>query len=135
VIAFFWSPDGDKLAILSPSQESDTQLGRGPIPVPALHHTQPSPPRLDLILLDTTRGSERPLISFTPTPLFLAQLLPFFDQYALSHRLWSPRGDALVLPLVSGDGRPQIYVIPVDGQLPGKALAEGTIAFWSAAAP
>ena len=29
---------------------------------------------------------------------FAAQVLPYFDQYALSHRLWAPDGSALALP-------------------------------------
>ena len=32
--------------------------------------------------------------------LFVNQVLPYFDQYALSHRFWSPDSRSLVLPIV-----------------------------------
>ena len=57
------------------------------------------------------------------------QFLPFFDQYALSHRLWSPDSEALVLP-VKRAGVSEITVVPIDGAQP-VTLAAGEIAFWS----
>jgi TolB protein len=68
-------------------------------------------------------------LSFSPTPLFLSQFLPFFDQYALSHRLWSPDSNALVLPIMV-DGRAQIIVVDAErGE--ARRLANGISAFWS----
>jgi TolB protein len=60
---------------------------------------------------------------------FVSQLLPYFDQYALSHRLWSPDGSAIVLPLVGDDGRTRITVLQQDGGRP-REIAEAEIAFW-----
>ena len=53
---------------------------------------------LDLLFVDAASGSVR---SRTPVRLadtFAAQVLPFFDQYALSHRLWAPDSSAIVAP-------------------------------------
>ena len=61
--------------------------------------------------------------------LFVRQLLPFFDQYALSHSLWSPEADALVLPLVGDDERTRATIVPLDGGEP-LPIAEGEVAFW-----
>jgi TolB protein len=74
-------------------------------------------------------GEGRRLLNFTPTLTFLSQLMPFFDQYALSHRLWSPTSDALVLPLLE-DGRSFIYIVPIHGG-DRRFLAEGSMASWS----
>ena len=52
----------------------------------------------------------------------------YFDQYALSHRLWSPQSDALVLPIQDGEVN-QIAVIPLNGE--PRYLAEGDMPFWS----
>jgi TolB protein len=74
-------------------------------------------------------GNQRRLARFVPTNLFLRQFLPFFDQYSLSHRIWSPDSDALVIPLIE-DGRSQIAVVPISrGSV--QLVADGEIAFWS----
>jgi TolB protein len=74
-------------------------------------------------------GTGRHLAAFTPTVLFLVQFLPYFDQYALSHRLWSPDSEALVLPM-QDSGTNRVFVVPASGGR-ARALAEGSIAFWS----
>jgi TolB protein len=55
--------------------------------------------------------------------------LPYFDQYALSHRLWSPDSSALVLPIQVQD-EARIFVVPVSGGQP-QEIAVGDMAFWS----
>jgi TolB protein len=64
-----------------------------------------------------------------PSPLFLAQYLPFFDQYARSHRLWSPRSDALVLPALDDAGVPTLVVFGVDGS--ATPLVAGDLPAWN----
>jgi TolB protein len=62
-------------------------------------------------------------------------LLPFFDQYALSHRIWSPNSDAVVLPIAESDETADIagiYIVPIARRSgPPRRIAEGAIAFWS----
>ncbi len=61
---------------------------------------------------------------------FVNELLPYFDQYALSHSLWSPDSRAILLPLVSAAGRDQLVVVPADGS-DARAIADGDSGFWS----
>lgn len=129
IVAFFWSPDGRYLAALSIARS-----GEGDITAQAKTTTgkpgfQQNLPRLRLLVYDVTTDEGRALFSFIPTFTFATQFLPFFDQYALSHRLWSPDSQALVLPMVE-DGRNQIFVIDAaTGQK--RFLAEGIMPFWS----
>ena len=130
IIAFFWSPDGRFLAALSiaRSNEGDinAQLEKEPLSKPGL---QQNLPQLRLLVYDVNEDEGRVLLSFVPTFTFASQLLPFFDQYALSHRLWSPDSSALVLAMIE-DGRNQIFIInTATGQK--RYLADGQMPFWS----
>jgi TolB protein len=62
--------------------------------------------------------------------LFVGQVLPFFDQYALSHRFWSPDSRAIALPIAADDGSVSIAAIPTDGG-PTTRSAGGVAASWS----
>jgi hypothetical protein len=58
------------------------------------------------------------------------ELLPYFDQYALSHHLWSPDSATILLPLVDAAGRTRLFLVAADGtdSLP---VADGVSGFWS----
>ncbi|MBP7997763.1 MAG: PD40 domain-containing protein [Chloroflexi bacterium] len=131
VFAFFWSPDGQAIAYLtfpSTQMEDEVQLpGKGVWARPQLQHDEL---QLELRVVNVATGQRRILLQFAPTDLFLTQFLPFFDQYALSHSLWSPTSDALVLPALDKEGDPYLLIAPLDGSLP-RPLAEGVMAFWS----
>ena len=154
VLAYFWSPDGRSIAYLTlteidgpldfddaptallggPSSEQLAMQGQRPW-TKALAKLQRPPDdnaRLGLALsvIDVDSGDSRLLTVFEPSDLFLAQFLPFFDQYALSHRLWSPDSQALVVPMRDEDGRDSIVVVPVDGSEP-VTISRGVAAFWS----
>lgn len=132
VVAFFWSPDGNRLAYLTPNfpdllpevadRTRRARLGDAPQPV------QDDSVLLDLWIVDFTRDETRLIATFEPNSLFTGQFLPFFDQYARSHRLWSPDSREIVLPVVE-DGRSLLYRFSVDG--PRQLVREGVIAFWS----
>ena len=62
--------------------------------------------------------------------LFGLQLLPFFDQYALSHRFWAPDSSSILLPLVRDDGVVGIVVLPADGS-DERRIADGEMGFFS----
>ncbi len=131
VIAFFWSPDGRSIAYFSPAGSgNDSGAALPSLLSPASTHPQAERMLLDLWLVNVDSGRQRLLSTFEPTSLFLEQFLPYFDQYALSHRLWSPASNALLIPLVEADGTERVYLVPTDGQ-PSRALVEGTIGFWS----
>jgi TolB protein len=84
---------------------------------------------LDLWVVDFEQQNRYLLHSWRPTQLFLEQFLPFFDQYALSHLIWSPTSDALVLP-VQLDEASHITVVPL-GQTPSRVLDSGAMPAWS----
>lgn len=152
VIAFFWSPDGRKIAYLTVASGPASfveLLNLGDIMDPGgvfqkgdLEELLRRPPsisdrkRLQLALwVVTVDDSERHLLGlFEPTELFVTQFLPFFDQYALSHRLWSPASDAIVLPTMQpgtdGNRTPFITVFELN-QFRPKTIAAGVSAFWS----
>jgi TolB protein len=77
-----------------------------------------------------TTGDVTVLAELSPAPLFAAQFLPFFDQYAASHSIWSPHSDAIVLPAIDDAGQAHISVVPIDGRSPLR-IADGVLATWS----
>lgn len=129
VFAFFWSPDGRRIAYLTRETGADGPGANGPaslISQPA----QRGRVSLRLWVVDVASGQQQLVTTFQPSPVFLSQFLPFFDQYALSHRLWSPASDALVLPMADASGASSIYVVAVESGETTR-VAEGTMAFWS----
>lgn len=128
-VAFFWSPDGRHVAYLTPVQSGGPQAGRvlQQVGTPSRATTVQSP-QLELRVVTVPTGDDRALTTFTPTPLFVAQFLPFFDQYALSHSVWAPDSSAVVLPM-QGDAGPQIVVVPLQGE--STVLGGGEMPFWS----
>ena len=84
--------------------------------------------QLELRVVNVQTGNDRALTTFTPTPLFVGQFLPFFDQYALSHSVWAPDSSAVVLPMFGSSG-PQIVVVPLEGE--STVLGSGEMPFWS----
>ena len=135
-IAFFWSPDGKYIAYIAPLRQGDGQVSQAPTglltpnvtTVSTPSHVAQEPVLLELRVVNVETGDDRLLSPFTPTPLFVNQFLPFFDQYALSHRVWSPDSKALVLPVQSPTG-PKVVVVPLAGK--PSVLADGEMPFWS----
>ena len=134
VLAFFWSPDGRSIAFITVNGDPQDggvnalaktrQLTRLARPV-----QQQGQDFLTLSVVNVVTGQGLRLLDFQPTGVFLTQFLPFFDQYALSHRLWSPDSSALVLPVVEETGE-WVLIVPAGGGRPFH-LAEGNAAFWS----
>ena len=132
VVSWFWAPDGRTIAALRiplPGEDQVASLsataaaGDGPI-------AQADPLTLRLLFVDVASGTLRSEQAVRLSDLVLAQFLPFFDQYARSHRLWSPASDAVVLPLQDETGAGHVTIVPVDGSRP-RPIGEGVAAFWS----
>jgi TolB protein len=85
VFTFLWSPDGARIAYIT-AAEGGTR---------SVFAVQQQAPRLTWHVLDVASGEMRALQTFEPSAEFL-NLLPFFDQYALSLRLWDKAGKRLV---------------------------------------
>ena len=138
VVAFFWSPDGKTIAALSIDAPGDEVVGvsgsvlataRGPT-----IGTDPGPPGADgvpltLTFVDVASGSVRAKRAAQVTGTFVNNILPYYDQYALSHRIWAPDSSAIALPLVV-NGKDRLFVIPTDAS-EGKPLEGAQLGFWS----
>jgi TolB protein len=122
-LAFFWSPDGESIAYLtlqlgSPGFGDERQVSASPL------SQDPELPRLTIHVFDLATGVARELADFVPTVAFIEQYLPVFDQYARSHRVWSPASDALVFAAVGVDGQPVITLFGLDGSVTPLAAGE-----------
>ncbi|MBK8984795.1 MAG: PD40 domain-containing protein [Chloroflexi bacterium] len=139
VLGFFWSPDGRYLATISTGGSNNdfgtnaANAGDGRRPILAKPNPQAEAHPFNLTVINVETGEEKQLLNFTPSALFISQFLPFFDQYALSHRIWSPNSDAVVLAVLE-EGRSQIKVVPTDGRSI-ITLGRGDMPFWSAGQP
>lgn len=132
VVSWFWAPDGRTIAALRIPLPGDDQVaslpaiaaaGSGPIALA-------DPLSLRLLFVDVATGKVRSEQSVRLSDIVLAQFLPFFDQYARSHRLWSPASDAIVLPLQDETGAGHVTIVPADGSTQ-RPIADGVAAFWS----
>lgn len=134
VVAFFWSPDGRRIAFVAAPNEVVAQRNHDGRVNGYVGKAWPfaeqrsAPVRLTLSVIELSSGLVDTLLNFTPVAPFVNQYLPFFDQYAKSHPIWSPDGSALVLP-VYDNGQPVIQVIPVEGR--ARTVAAGYMATWS----
>jgi WD40 repeat protein len=115
VIAYNFSPDGRWLGYIGATETSNTWN-----------------------VIAAGGGKAHKLCDFAATaPESIAYRV--FDQYALSHRFWSPDSRAIVFAgVMLKEGQspaetmppPSVWVLPVDGG-PPQAIADGSIAFWS----
>jgi TolB protein len=140
VVAFFWAPDGRTIASLrldapggieARSADGVRLASAGPAARPPAVEdlAQVEGVALHLVFTDVPSGAKRSEGAVRVSELFATQLMPFFDQYALSHRLWSPDSASVVLPLVEG-GETGLYVIPADGSESAR-LSDAAMGFWS----
>ncbi len=138
VLAFFWSPDGKKiLTITVPSsgglnggvEVRDTKNRHLARQRQAIPPAQRSPHRFVISVIDVERGTGLELAEVSLSSTFLSQFLVYFDQYALSHTLWSPDSQFVVLPIVA-EGEPQIVVFSTESGR-RQQVGSGFMAFWS----
>ena len=122
VLAFFWSPDSTRLAYLALSNS-----GNGGSARPVMQQT----PTLRWFVYDFAAGQNLVLSGFIPTQE-MVYYLSFFDQFARSHRLWSPDSRYLVYGEVLTSGAQVVSL--VDVQNPASApvpIGDGSIGVFS----
>lgn len=130
VFAFFWSPDSKHIAYLTlaaPSNSLTAQAG-GLAAAPAL--LQQASPDLAWSVLDIERGAVRRYGAFSPTRE-MWYLIAFFDQFAQSHRIWSPDSRFIVYGEQRGaDSLVNVIDVTQESVVPF-AIASGVIGIWS----
>lgn len=115
--AFFWAPSGDRILYA----RRDLKLG-------------------DWVwrVAEVATGKSKDVARFYPSRP-LGMVFQYFDQFALSHRLWAPDGKHFVFAGALAEGSdesdgwvsPGVYVVPVDGKAKPRMIANGHTAFWS----
>ena len=75
MLCFFWSPDGSKIAYITPSEEAEGSVRWA--------------------VLDLESDETSYLVDFLPSREMLTMFM-FFDQYGQSHSLWSPDGSKIL---------------------------------------
>lgn len=132
VVGFFWSPNGREIATLSivGSDDNVTEARHGDITLARATTEAAAGLSLRLTFVTVANGAIRSERAIRLSDLFISQVLPFFDQYALSHRFWSPDGASIVLPLVGARDVTELVVIPADGAEP-RTVAVAEMGFWS----
>ncbi len=104
---FFWSPEGRRLAALVAA----------------------GPGQLRWIVSDGDQVVR--LAPFRPGPSWVDEVLPFFEQYAQSHAVWSADGTRLVAPGLDASGSAEAVVHAVDGSAPTR-VSGARLAWWAA---
>jgi Tol biopolymer transport system component len=106
--AFFWSPTGDRLSVLTVTGSGSARTARW----------------------NVWSGDQlAPLDRYQPSETFGSQYLPFFDQYAQTFTPWAPDGSAFAFAGVI-DGTAGVYVQPADGGAPTR-VSDGEFVLWS----
>jgi TolB protein len=115
--AYFWSPNGKR--ILYAKRKHDTDLWTWAV-------------------AEVGEGMSHEVVDFAPSRPLL-QVFQYFDQYALSHRVWSPDSQSFVFTGSAGADtnpavalrNPTVYAVSAAVHATPKALSDGPIAFWS----
>jgi Tol biopolymer transport system component len=117
VAAFFWSPDGEKIAYFEPV----VARGRNR--------------RAQLIFrMKVYFVAEERTVTigpFLPTSSFSGQIVPYFDQFGRSITVWSPDSEYIVINAMTREEQPGIYVVPANGDPAPRLIAEGSFPFWA----
>ncbi len=110
-LAFYWSPDSQKLAYLTLDRVGN-RLG------------------MRWSVWDGQRS--RQYARFLPSNELQRNYLPFFDQYAQSHRIWSPASDAFVFAGTLANGESGVWVQMLSEEnMPPANIGPGVSATWS----
>jgi TolB protein len=110
VIAFFWSPDGEKLAYLVAEEIAESLWLRWYV-----------------WNGERTQGYD----TIVPSRTFLQRYLAFFDQYAQSMNIWSPDSTAFAYAGVDQAGRRGVWVQEVGEGKEPTLVSRGVFVAWS----
>lgn len=117
VVAFWWAPGGDRVAVLAVSGPGGGRVAQaGPARRVASRFVQDGP-AFRFGVVDVAAAETTWLGEVAPSANFLAQYVPFFDQYARSHATWSPDGRWVALPLQGPNGARVVAIDVADARL------------------
>ncbi|MGH2640487.1 MAG: hypothetical protein ACRDGO_02180 [Actinomycetota bacterium] len=108
--AFQWSPDGERLLLLTPDEDGGTGAHRWLVWDGEV--TRPVGP------------------AFVPSPSFLRDYVPFYGQFAQAMTPWSPDGGAFAFAGLIGD-RAGVWVQDLRAADPTFVLEGGSVVAWS----
>ncbi len=121
VFAFFWSPNSEALAYTTLASQQNSSSAK----------LRQEPNGIAWSVIDVRDGEERHFGAFFPTNDML-YLLTYFDQFAQSHRVWSPDSRYLVYGEFSADGAPLVRMLDTtETNAEAETIAEGMIGIWS----
>ncbi len=119
ILAYFWSPDGDKIAYVSYQQERN---------------------RFTWNYVDRSEGRPVDLGEYWPSEEYVT-MLTFFDQYACSNSLWSPDSTSIVFAGTlgprsdTGNGaspmKDKVHVLDVRDGATSRPISTSRFASWS----
>jgi TolB protein len=124
VLAFWWSPDSQKLLFLTVETR---KLPDSAQPVDFRPQSSDSL-YLRWHIWDGEHTTNFP--RFVPSDTFLADYVRFADQYARSMTLWSPDSRAFTYAARAAGGEDAIWVQPASGA-GAQQVTAGTMATWS----
>lgn len=113
ISGFFWSPDGERIGYLSRLALRDTAW-------------------MQWRVYDLAEDLDRGFAAFNPS-YQMRYVISSFNQYAQSHRLWSPDGRYLVYADQDGDRVERIWMVDTFAERGADPIlvAEGSMGFWS----
>lgn len=113
ILGFFWSPDGQRLAYLS-------------------RLDLPNAVWMQWRVFEVANERDRGFTAFHPTPL-MRFVIHSFDQYAQSHRFWSPDGRYLVYADRDDQGQDRVWLVDTEAEKGADPIPidKGSIGFWS----
>lgn len=112
VLAFYWSPNGRQLAYVTRGEQERT---------------------MNIYVVNVAGGLPFLLATFTPSADLVIHF-SFFDQYGLSHSLWSPDSEHMVITGALADqpqDEPRVFVLDSQGREPPREIATGSLAFFA----
>ncbi|HET7030165.1 MAG TPA: hypothetical protein VFI34_06620 [Candidatus Limnocylindrales bacterium] len=129
VITWFWSPDARTIFALRLQVPNGTSADAS-MPRTAAGSPSPVPSEVHALFVDVASGSVRADHVVRPGQRLVSEILPYFDQYALSHRLWAPDSSSILLPILGPDGNDTVVDLPADGSSSPFSIA-ASAAFWT----
>ncbi|MFN3705021.1 MAG: hypothetical protein ACK4WM_03385 [Thermoflexales bacterium] len=133
---FFWSPNGERIAIYAMVREGIPDRFTTPGSAPRLGApvSRSAQPVLRIEVLDLRTGKLYRVTDTVPSRQF-AQYFQFFDQYSRAVTPWSPDGTRLVFAsLRPEEGASDIVVATFNAaadRYESRRIASGVLAFWS----